>query len=138
MSTEIKARIERLVSVFENRILVIIVLVALAICAGLSFYTLKDFSGDTFDPLKGDRAVITYEVTYYGIPATLVATWLDKDGITHYATENPKLAGFDVALLILFMIILGLAKASYDTYAFLTERYRRWLIARFQYRFYTK
>lgn len=138
MKSEINAKIERLASIYENRILVIIAITAVVICACLTFYTLKVASSDRFDLEKGDRAVITYDTTYYGRTVTLVATWVDKEGITHYTTERPRLAGFDSLILILIMINVGLAKASYDIFGFLTGRYRRRLISRFQYRLNTK
>lgn len=131
MSTERKAKIERLALLYENRILVVTAVVAVIACACLSLYVMDMVSWDTFNPLKGDRAVVTYESSYNGKPVIQVAVWVDQQGINHYATETPKLAGIDVPILVLIMINFGLAKAGYDIYRFLIERYRRRLMARF-------
>jgi hypothetical protein len=131
MSTEKKAKIERLASLYENRILVVTVVVAVIACACLSLYVMNMVSWDTFNPLKGDRAVVTYESSFNDKTVTQVAVWVDQQGIKHYATETPKLAGIDEPVLVLIMISLGLAKAGYDIYRFLVKRYRRRLMARF-------
>lgn len=129
MSAEGRAKIERLALIYENRVLVTIVLVAVITSACLSLLAMKSVSSDKFDPAKGDRAVITYEATYYGKPVTQVAIWVDKDDVTRYATETPRWAGIEVPILILVLVNVGLAKAGYDTYQFLTGRYRRRLTA---------
>lgn len=133
MSGEIKAKMERMVSIYENRVLVVIVLAALTLCAGLSVCTLKYFSGETFNQAGGDVAVITYEDTYYGRPVTRIVKWIDRDGFTHFAKESPKWAGIEVPVLVSALVNLLLLKAGYDTYSFLTRRYRRRLASAFQY-----
>lgn len=134
MNAEIRAKVDRLAVVYENRVLVVTVLVALIVSACLSYFIIRGLAGEKFDPAAGDRAVITYEVTYYDHPVTVVVAWIDKNGVTHFAKETPKLAGFEMPILAVILLNLGLAKACYDIYGFLTGRYRRRLTAMFQYR----
>lgn len=138
VSIEARAKIERLATVYENRVLVMTVLGALIVSACLSFYAVRFLAGDRFDPAKGDRAVITCEVTYSDKIITQVAAWVDQEGNIHYTKETPKFAGYDTTLLVLLLINLGLAKAGYDIYGFLTGRYRRRLVDRFKYPLYTE
>lgn len=136
MNIELRAKIERMISVYENRALVLIVLAALVISSCLSLYTMKVFAGNHFDPARGDVPVVTYEIAYNAQQFTQVAVWHDREGAVHYATETPKVGGVDVPILILIIANLGLVKAAYDAYSYLTGRYRRRLLARFSYRFY--
>lgn len=136
MNVELRSKFEGMVSVYENRVLVLVVMAALVISACLSLYTVKTFAGEVFNPARGDVPVITYEVAYHDKQLTQVAVWLDQNGATHYATETPKLGGAEVPLLILVLVNLGLVKAAYDTYTYLTGRYRKRLLLKFRYRLY--
>lgn len=129
MDRETRAKIEKLAESYETRILVLVTVMAIAIFSAASLFTLKIFSSDYFDPAKGDRPLISYQVIYYGQQFTQVATWADKDGNHHFAKEPARFAGIDVSVLVLALFNLGIAKGAYDFYRMLTGRHKRRLMA---------
>lgn len=129
MDRETNAKIENLISSYENRVLVLVTLSAIVIFSAASFFTICFTTRDAYDPAKGDRPLITYQVVYNGQQLTRVAAWTDKDGSSHYAKEPIRFAGINLSVLVLALSGLGIAKGSYDIYSMLTDRYKRRLMS---------
>lgn len=127
---ETRVKIENLTSSYENRILVLVTLMAIVILSTASLFIIYFFiPRDAYDPAKGDSPLISYQKIYYGQQITQVAAWVDKDGNSHYAKEPARFAGIDVSVLVLALLGLGIAKGSHDLYSILTDRYKRRLMS---------
>ncbi|MHB1043423.1 MAG: hypothetical protein ACYC0Q_11380 [Eubacteriales bacterium] len=98
MDRETRVKIENLISSYENRISILVTLIAAVIFLASSIVIIYFFTRDAYDPAKGDRPIITYQDIYNGQQITHVAAWTDRDGNSRYAKEPARFEGIDVGL----------------------------------------
>ncbi len=114
MDRETRAKIDNFTSSYEYRIGVLFSLIALVFFLAASVFTIYFFTREAYDPTKGDKPLITYQVEYHGQQYTQVAAWVDKDGNARYVKRPPRFAGIDLIIPVLALLGLGIAKGSCD------------------------